>query len=70
MHVHVLSPCSHVQLSTILWTAAHQAPLFVGFSRQECWSGFPCPPLGDLPNTGIEPTPHYVSCIGQRVHYH
>ena len=35
--------------------AARQAPLSVGFSRQECWSGLPCPPPGDLPNPGIEP---------------
>ena len=37
------------------WTAAHQAPLSVGFSRQECWAGLPCPPPGDLPDPGIEP---------------
>ena len=33
-----------------------QAPLSLGFSRQEYWSGLPCPPPGDLPNPGIEPT--------------
>ena len=38
-----------------LWTVACQAPLFVGFSRQEYWSGLPCPPPGDLPHSGIEP---------------
>ena len=36
------------------WTVAHQAPLFVGFSRQECWSGWPCPPPGVLPKPGID----------------
>ena len=36
-------------------TLARQAPLSIGFSRQECWSGLPCPPPGDLPNPGIEP---------------
>ena len=36
-------------------TVAHQAPLSMGFSRQEFWSGFPCPPPGDLPNPGTEP---------------
>ena len=36
-------------------TAALQAPLSVGFSRQECWSGLPCPPSGHLPNPGIKP---------------
>ena len=33
---------------------ALQAPLSLGFSRQECWCGLPCPPPGDLPNPGIE----------------
>ena len=37
------------------WTVAHQAPLSMGFSRQEYWSGLPFPSLGDLPNPGIEP---------------
>ena len=35
---------------------AHQAPLSMRFSRQEYWSRLPCPPLGDLPDPGIEPT--------------
>ena len=38
-----------------LGTVACQAPLFIGFSRQEYWSKLPFPSLGDLPNTGIEP---------------
>ena len=46
---------SHVQLYATPGTVAHQAPLFMGFSRQDYWSGLPCPPLGDLPNPGIEP---------------
>jgi len=37
------------------WTVAHQAPLSMGFSRQGYWSGFPCPPPGDLPHPGIKP---------------
>ena len=37
-------------------TVARQAPLSVGFSRQECWSGLPCPAPGDLADTGIKPT--------------
>ena len=37
------------------WTAARQAPLSMGFSRQEDWSGLPCPPPGDLPDPGIRP---------------
>jgi len=38
------------------WTVAHQAPLSVGFSRQEYWSGLPFPSPGDLANQGIEPS--------------
>ena len=38
-----------------LGLTARQAPLSMGFSRQEYWSGFPFPPPGDLPNPGIEP---------------
>ena len=37
------------------WTVACQAPLSMGFSRQEYWSELPFPPPGDLPNPGIEP---------------
>ena len=36
------------------WTVARQAPLSMGFSRQEYWSGLPCPPPGDLPNSGTK----------------
>ena len=39
------------------WTAARQAPLSMGFSRQEYWSGLPLPSPGDLPDPGIEPQP-------------
>ena len=42
---------SHVQLFATPWTVACQAPLSMRFSRQEYWSGFPCPPQGGLPNT-------------------
>ena len=47
---------SQVQLFATTWTAAHQAPLSMGFSRQEYWSGLPFPPPGDLPHPGNEPT--------------
>ena len=47
---------SHVQLFGTPWTAAHQASLSMEFSRQEYWSGLPCPPPGDLPDPGVEPT--------------
>ena len=46
---------SHVQIFATPWTVAHQAPLFMGFPRQEYWSGLPFPSAGDLPNPGIEP---------------
>ena len=46
---------SGVQLFVIPWTVAYQAPLSMGFSRQECWSGLPFPTPGDLPDSGIEP---------------
>ena len=45
---------SRVRLFVTLWAVAHQAPLSMGFSRQEYWSGWPCPPPGDLPDLGIE----------------
>ena len=51
----VLSHFSPVRLFVILWTAAHQAPLSMGFSRPEYWSGLPYPPPRDLPNQGIKP---------------
>ena len=50
----VLSHVSHVLLFVTLWTVVGQVPLSVGFSRQEYWSGLPCPPPGDLPNPGIK----------------
>ena len=51
----MLSHSSCVQLFATLWTVGHQAPLSLGFSRQEYWSALLCPPPGDLPNKGIEP---------------
>ena len=45
---------SCVRVLMTLWTITHQAPLSMGFSRQEYWSGLPCPPPGDLPDPGIE----------------
>ena len=46
---------SSVQFPVTLWTAAHQAPLSIGFFGQEFWSGLPFPPPGDIPQPGIEP---------------
>ena len=50
----VLSHFSRVRLSVTLWTLAHQAPLSMGFSRQEYCRGLPWTPPGDLPDPGIE----------------
>ena len=52
---YVLSCFSCVGLFVIPWTVAFQAPLSMGFSRQEYRSGLPFPPPGDLPDPGIEP---------------
>ena len=51
----MLNHSSPVWLFVTQWTVAHQAPLSMGFSRQEYWSGLPCPPPGDLPDPGTEP---------------
>ena len=54
VYVCMLSLFRCVQLFKTLWTMAHKAPLSMGLSRQEYWSGLPCLPPGDLPNPGIE----------------
>ena len=57
----ISAKCTHLFSYSLIptfatpWTAAHQAPLSMGFSRQEYWSGLPCPPPWDLPDPGIEP---------------
>ena len=51
----LLSHFSRVRLCATPLTEAHQAPLSLGFSRQEYWSGLPCPLPGDLPNPRIKP---------------
>ena len=57
MHVwYVVRHFSRVRLSATPWTAACQAPLSMGFSRQEYWSGLPFPPLGDLQTQGLNPS--------------
>ena len=45
----------HVSLFVTPWTLAHQVLLSIGYSRQEYWSGLPCPFLGHLPDPGMEP---------------
>ena len=59
MYAHAWCVLSHfirVQLFATLWIISHQAPLSMGFCRQEYWSGSPCPFPEDLPDPGIEPT--------------
>jgi len=48
---------SRAQLFATLWTVAFRTPLSKGFSRQEYWSGLPCPPPGDLPDRRVKPVP-------------
>ena len=55
LRVCMLSCFSCVQLFSTPWSVACQVPLSMGFSRQEHWSGLPCPPLGDLLDPGTEP---------------
>ena len=61
---------SCVRLFATPWTIAHQAPLSMGLSRQEYWSGLPFNPPGDLPDPDIKPVSFDVSCIGRWVLYH
>ena len=53
--VHVYSVTLVLSNSSTLWTVASHAPGSMGLSRQEHWSGLPCPPSRDLPNPGMEP---------------
>ena len=62
--IKLIISCVHtqsLQSCLTLWTVAHEAPLSMGFSRQEYWSGLLCPPPGDLPNPRIKP-PSLTSC--------
>ena len=52
---YVQSHFSCIWLFATLWTVAHQAPLSLGFPRQEHWNGLPFPSPGRLPDPGIEP---------------
>ena len=66
----MLSHFSCVQLFATLWIAACQAPLSMGFSRQEYWSGLPCTPPGYLPDTGIKPTSLMSPALAGRIFYY
>ena len=68
-YICMLSCFSRVQLFAMLWSVACQAPLSMGFSRQEYWSGLPCPPPGIFPTHGLNPC-FYASFIGRQVLYH
>ena len=59
----VLSRFSRVRLFATPWTVARQAPLSMGFSRQEYWSGLPFPSPGDLPDPGVEPVSPVVPAL-------
>ena len=59
-----------VWLSVTPWTVALQAPLSMGFSKEEYWSGWPFPPPGDLPDPGIEPvSPASLALAGRFVFF-
>ena len=62
----MLSHFTHVQLFATLWIVALQVPPSMGYSRHEYWSGLPCPPLGDLPDPGIEPASLKSSALAGR----
>ena len=66
VHACMLSRFSHVWLFATLWTSlgALQAPLSMGFSRQEYWGGLPCPPPGHLPDPGTELASLKSSALG------
>ena len=61
---------SHVDLFVTPWTVAHQAPLSMGFPRQEYRSGLPCPPPGDLLNPGIESISPVAPALAGGILYH
>ena len=62
--------CSHVWLFAIPWAVAIQAPLFMGLSQQEYWSGLPFPSPGDLPHPVIKPLSPVAPCIAGRFFTH
>ena len=59
-----------LQLFVMLWTVVRQAPLSMGFSRQEHWSGLPCLPPGDCLYPAINPTSPCIYCIAGRYFTH
>ena len=70
MHCMCMRPKSHPSYQALLQhygTIAHQAPLSMGFSRQEYRSGLPLHPLEDLSDPGIEPVSLAGSCTGRQI---
>ena len=70
LFVCVLSRSGRVWLFVTVWTVACQAPLSMGFCRQEYWSGLPRPPPGDLPDPGIEPMSPTSPALAGGFFYH
>ena len=66
----VLSRLIHVQIFATPWTVAHQAPLSMGFPKQEYWNRLLCSPLGHLPNPGDRTCVSCISWIGRWILYH
>ena len=64
-----MQACSITYLFATLWTVPCQAPLSMGFSKQEYWSGLPCPPPGDLPDSGLKPVSPASPYIGRQILY-
>ena len=64
----MLSHFSRVRLFATLWTRVRQALLSMGFSRQEYWSGLPCPSPRDLSSSGIETsTDNFICCLSEKM---
>ena len=66
----MLSHFTCVRVFATLWTMAHQASLSMGFSRQEYWSGLPCPSFRGSSQPRDQTRSFYVFCIGRGVLYH
>ena len=69
MHACMLICFNRILVFVTLWTIVHRAPLSMGFSRQEHWSGLSCLPPGDPPDPGIKPASLTSSCTGRQVLY-
>ena len=68
VHVHICM-LSQVQLFVTPWTIVRQAPLSMGFPRQEYWKGLPFPPPGELPNPGIKPASLMSPALARQILY-